>query len=170
MSLINNARKRAQESPPGPSPIDCSSNATPESGRAGWILVGLIAVAAIVFGYAFVHRTETMPRRSIDATLAGMTSNPPAGAPPEAPVAAAVIPVARATPPATNVSLAVSNAGPMYKVQGIVFSPARPWAIINKQTVFVGDRVNGARVTVITRNSVTLQMTDGSVTNLIVGK
>ncbi|HTL15982.1 MAG TPA: hypothetical protein VL793_02040 [Patescibacteria group bacterium] len=46
------------------------------------------------------------------------------------------------------------------RLQGIIFNPKSPSAIINGKTVFVGDRVGHARVASIERASVTLQIED----------
>jgi uncharacterized membrane protein YjfL (UPF0719 family) len=47
--------------------------------------------------------------------------------------------------------------GPL-KVQGIFFRTNDPSAIINGQTVFVGDRIGAARITAIERQSVTVEI------------
>ena len=44
------------------------------------------------------------------------------------------------------------------RLQGIIFHPKSPSAIINGKTVFIGDRVGRARVASIARDSVTLQI------------
>ena len=54
-------------------------------------------------------------------------------------------------------------------VQGIVYDPAHPWAIVNGKTVYVGDSVEGMRVTAISRNSITL-VGNGRTNRLIVGQ
>jgi hypothetical protein len=51
------------------------------------------------------------------------------------------------------------------RLQGIVFNPARPSAMINGKTVFVGEKVGEFRVGAITQNSATL--ISGSQTNLL---
>jgi hypothetical protein len=42
------------------------------------------------------------------------------------------------------------------KLQAIVFSPIRPSVMINGKTLFIGDKLNGLRVTAIDQESVTL--------------
>jgi hypothetical protein len=51
------------------------------------------------------------------------------------------------------------------KLQAIVFSRTRPSVMINGKTLFVGDKLNGARVTAIDRESVTL--VSASLTNVL---
>jgi sRNA-binding carbon storage regulator CsrA len=43
-------------------------------------------------------------------------------------------------------------------LNGIIYTVARPVAIVNGQTVYVGDHVSGATVTAIDQNQVTLQI------------
>ena len=45
---------------------------------------------------------------------------------------------------------------PDFRLNGIIFSDYRPSAIVNGQTVYLGDKVDGATVVGITRTSVTL--------------
>ena len=42
------------------------------------------------------------------------------------------------------------------RVQGIVYDPVNPWAIISGKTVHVGDNVEGMLVTAISRDSITI--------------
>jgi len=42
------------------------------------------------------------------------------------------------------------------KLQGIVFSPTRPSVMIGGKTLFIGDKLNGLRVTAVSQESVTL--------------
>ena len=80
----------------------------------------------------------------------------PAAAPAETPLAPAVTNVenqATNTPPAAEPA---PPKPPAPKVQAIVFNPTRPSAMINGRTVFVGDKVAGAKVLGIDQDSVTL--------------
>ncbi|MBI3415705.1 MAG: HDOD domain-containing protein [Verrucomicrobia bacterium] len=53
---------------------------------------------------------------------------------------------------------AKAAATPNLRLQGIFYKQNRPSALINGQTVFVGDSVDGARVTAIDQESTTLQV------------
>jgi hypothetical protein len=68
--------------------------------------------------------------------------------------------VAAAAPPAIE-----APPKPALKLNGILFHPARPSAIINGKLVFVGDRAGEFRVTAINRASVTL--VGGGTTNVL---
>jgi len=50
------------------------------------------------------------------------------------------------------------NGRPNFRLNGIIYTANRPVAIVNGQTVFVGDWVGGATVTAIGRTNVTLQL------------
>lgn len=87
----------------------------------------------------------------------------PAVAPTPAPATvtpepAAPVQTAPASSAATNAPAAAP--GPpkpdLLRLQGIVYSPQRPSAVVSGKTVFVGDRVRDFRVTTITAESVTL--------------
>lgn len=45
-----------------------------------------------------------------------------------------------------------------YKLQGIIYRPSNPSAVVNTRTVFIGDSVGNARVRSITERSVTLEV------------
>ena len=50
------------------------------------------------------------------------------------------------------------KAQPEFRLSGIIYTLARPAAIVNRKTVYVGDRVSGATVVGIDRTHVTLQI------------
>jgi hypothetical protein len=51
-----------------------------------------------------------------------------------------------------------TNSQPYLKMQGICYSPSKSTAIINGQTVGVGDRVGGAKVLAISPTGVTIEL------------
>jgi hypothetical protein len=174
MSLINDALKRARESqrnqPPGAPPLPPVESST--RGGAGWILTAaailfLAAVGLLLGPIWFGHKSPP-------AGVAKTTAIP---APP--PVAAAPVRVANTAPSATNTTPpAVTNTNPpppvvaveqLPKVQGIIFNAAHPLAIVNGQTVNVGDRVGNYQVKQITQNNVVFQRLDGSQKTLGIG-
>jgi hypothetical protein len=75
-----------------------------------------------------------------------------ARAPAPLPVVAPVIVVQ------TNVIVAVPPpvTAPVYKLQGVYWRPAKPSAVINGKTVYIGDRVENARVAAIDQESATI--------------
>jgi hypothetical protein len=157
MSLINDALKRARQQqknpppggPPPPRPVEPQ-----KSGNAAqWILpsviIFLVIAACFFIGLAMAKHTVTQIEH--------------------APEVSAVTPEVEAVP--APVVREPTNAepeipAPVFKVQGIIYDPVRPWAIINGKTVFVGDRVENLRVKTINRSSVILQAADGSETKL----
>ncbi len=50
-----------------------------------------------------------------------------------------------------------SAALPELKLEGIIYSRAKPSVVINHQTLFVGETVGDAKVVAIDRDSVTLE-------------
>jgi hypothetical protein len=77
--------------------------------------------------------------------------------------------VAAADNQATNVP-AVTEAPPppppLPRLQAIVYSPTRPSVMLSGKTLFIGDKLNGLRVTAIDKESVTL--VGASQTNVLV--
>lgn len=47
---------------------------------------------------------------------------------------------------------------PAYKLQGIIYRPSNPSAVVNARSVFIGDRIGTARVISINESSVTLDI------------
>ncbi|HEU6447328.1 MAG TPA: hypothetical protein VFV23_02680 [Verrucomicrobiae bacterium] len=199
MSLINDALKRAQDShsqsPPAASPPPTPVT-EPETGGPNWMLISLVVLLAI-FAFGFIrialgHKKETVPPPTEAASQPVAKTNSieeqPTHAAPAAQIAA-VEPVTSspAAPPestapetqttndetemfASNLMKAAVITNAPLRLQGIIFAQPHPWAIVSGETVFVGDRVRGCRVTEITKYSVTLQGDDGSITKLSVGK
>jgi hypothetical protein len=95
----------------------------------------------------------------------------PAPAPPAAKpaVTTAAPPPPRADPPApAPTPTSEPRPFPALKLVGLSYHPTRGSALINGKFVFVGDRVEGARVTQISRDGVTLEF-EGQTRTLSVG-
>jgi hypothetical protein len=63
--------------------------------------------------------------------------------------------------PAPSQSITVpasATAAPVFKLHGIFFHAKKPSALINSQTLYVGDRVGNARVVAIEKSSVTIEV------------
>jgi hypothetical protein len=183
MSLINDALKRARENqrndpPSGARPLPPVES--PARGGAGWILAAaailFLAAACFFFGPA-LFGSKAPP--SVTAKTPAIPAPPPAEAAlaPAPPVEVATAPVpAPATntvpPPATttNPPPTAVVAEPWPKVQGIIFNAAHPLAIVNGQTVSVGDRAGDFQVKQILTNSVVFQRPDGTRKTLDIGK
>lgn len=176
MSLINDALKRAREKqrnnpPPGAPPLPPVE--APARGGAAWILIAaailFLSAAGLILGQnLFGHASP----QSMDAKTT------PVSAP------AAVVAVAPAPPPVSPQPVAVTNAPPVKdanpppaavaveqlpKVQGIIFNSTRPVAIVNGQTVNVGDRVGDFQIKQITQASIVFLRPDGTQKTLGIG-
>jgi hypothetical protein len=159
MSQINDALKRAKKSqksrppnlPPGAAPLPPVDS---ESGDGmGWLLLVILLVA---IGCVFIG-------------LAIATHKPA----PQPPAPVAVVPVAPkpVPPPQTNAIVTVSKpVPPALRLQGIFMGSGTPQAIVNGQTVYVGDSVNGFRVQTISRDKVQFLAPDGTQKMLALGK
>jgi hypothetical protein len=181
MSLINDALKRARENqrndpPSGARPLPPVES--PTRGGAGWILAAaailFLAAAGFFFGPAWFGSKAP---QSVTAKTAVIPAPPPAEAAPAPPVEVASPPVpapATNTLPSpattTNPPPAAVAAEQLPKVQGIIFNSARPLAIVNGQTVNVGDRVGDFQVKQILKTSVVFQRPDGSQKTLEIGE
>ncbi len=105
------------------------------------------------------HVTPAQPAVTVVSTPPGPAPGP-AAATSNAPVAVAV--------PATNTApapVAAPPPPPPPKLQGIVYNPKRPSALIDGRPLFIGDRFRTFRVVAITPDTVT--MVAGSVTNVL---
>jgi hypothetical protein len=162
MSQINEVLKRAKKSqkqqppplPPGAPPLP---PVEPQSSSSmGWLvlIILIIAIACFFIGLAFATRK---PPTEATVTVTNV-------------VQVAAAPVAPA--PATNVIVPPPKpAPPALKLEGILYDPTQPpQAIVNGQTVYVGDTVNGFRVKTISKNNVSFVASDGTEKNLVLGE
>ncbi len=161
MSQINDALQRAKDSQP-PSgvrinlelPRAPAATAELRDGPKGFfvILVVLLIIAACGFiGFAFLA-----PKPPVQISLAPV----PLPAPKPAPVATA-----------QKVAVVVTQlAAPALKLQGIFYNDSKWQAIVNGQSVNMGDSVDGFRVKLISKNNVSLIARDGSQKTLTLGE
>ncbi|HTR41484.1 MAG TPA: hypothetical protein VMH87_07695 [Pseudomonadales bacterium] len=182
MSQINDALKRAKKSqkaqppnlPLGAAPLPPIE--TEPGGSLGWILlvVLLVAIGGIFIGLAIAtHKPATPPPVAPVAVAPAPVAPKPA--PPLAAPQAVVIPVAPKPAPVpptqTNVVVAPPKpVPPVLRLQGILTGSGKPQAIINGQTVYVGDTVNGFRVQMISQYQVLFLAPDGTQKMLALGK
>lgn len=167
MSLINDALKRAKkaqqtQSPLPPADAPLLPPIEPESrGSVGWFLliITLVAIGCFFIGLAFaIHKPLADTKPLIVQTQVA--------AAPVVPVAPKPVP-----PPQTNVLVAPPKpAPPPLQLQGILMGSGTPQAIVNGQTVYIGDNVNGFRVQLISKNNVLFVASDGTQKMLALGK
>lgn len=167
MSLINDAIKRAGQTPappPTPSATTAGMHAVDlqPSQSFPWVLI--IAILTPVFGLAVwfivkgweLSKTPKPAEATVNARAQALAPAPlaipptvPLASNPPAPVVVQAPPPVPAEPP--------KPAFPHLRLQGIFWRPSRPSAVINSKTVYVGDRLETARVTGIDRETVTVQ-------------
>jgi HD-like signal output (HDOD) protein len=110
---------------------------------------------------AMADSKEAMPAMSgsgeASATVAASFLNPAPSLPePEATVPTTPQVAATVAPPLT--AAPQEKPQPEFRLSGIIYTAARPSAIVNRQMVYVGDQVSGATVVGIDRTQVTLQI------------
>jgi hypothetical protein len=172
MSLINDALKRAQKQqqaqpaskppleflPPGPAPAsDCCAG--PRSLGITLVLLAVLGFVAILAWLVSSPSFNSVPVAARPATRmsGGSSSNPPAAA--VVSPAPLTNPTAAATEPAvTNAPVAASlPPGEPLRLQGISFNPNAPSAVVNGRVLYLGDTVNGYRLTAVSPVAVTLE-------------
>jgi hypothetical protein len=166
MSLINDALKRARESQQKNSPrnaIPLIPGAIEPRSVTSWLLplliILLIIAACFFIGLAMANRTVTK-----------IVVAPDISAPTPVPTQQVESVPEPVPPPAEIVVAAITNNQPdPVRVQGIGYDPVHPWAIINGHTVYLGDKVDGMRVTTISRDSITLAG-NGQTNTLLLGQ
>lgn len=180
MSLINDALKRAHESqgktPGAPPPlVPVASAPRGGSGMMLPVAIVLLLVGGGILGWlAFGHQSI----KQISATVKTAAPVAPVAAavvsplPPPAPAPVVVAPPSNTAIPASSGSNFVEELlpEPWPKVQGIIYTPPQPMAIVNGKMAGVGDRLGHYQVKQITRTEVTFQGDDGSIKRLGVGE
>jgi hypothetical protein len=150
MSRINDALKQAQQRPPGnlstPRPIFRTDDHEPSRGVI-WLVsaLAILIIAAACFCLGWI-----ISNRNTDTSAAGLDTNTN----PE-PVATLPLPAIHST--VTNLSTGVTNEPvPVPVLQGILYSPTSPSAILNGKNVQPGDQIGSYRVKAISKYTVTL--------------
>jgi hypothetical protein len=156
MSLINDALKRAAQKPAAPpSAPELAAGLRPAEERPPgfpFLTLLIVFIPLIALGVWFLAKGLQLNEQ-------------PTPAPAETTIAARALELAAtpvhvpesvvatvATQPATE-NLPKDAA---YKLQGIFWRPSKPSAVVNGKILYIGDRVEQARVTAIDQESVTL--------------
>ena len=165
MSLINDALKQARQSqqnnPPSGQPPLPPVESVSRGGMNWFLLVAIVLLLAVAGFFIGLSLSRHTPPVAALATVPAITPEP-------LPIQLAES-VPNSTPAVTNAP-SVSNEvadvpppppPPEPKLQGILFDPTRPCAIVDGATVFVGDRTGEFRVTAISKDKVTLKSGTG---------
>lgn len=163
MSLINDALKRAKQSQQQQRETAAPTPALPPvavASRGGlpWLfpvaVILLVAVVCFFIACAFFVAQKPVTQTAL--------------VPQKAPIAPVV---QKAPPPPQTVAVvAPKPAPPALKVQGIFYNNAQWQAIVNGQSVLVGDSVNGFRVKLISKNEVSFVAPDGTEKTMTLGQ
>jgi hypothetical protein len=166
MSQINDALKRAKQTPPKNSPgaaplMPVQREVKIRSGASRFlpiIAMLLLAAACFFLGLALSQHRQNkitaapqIPKQL--QTHPGTVTAVASAAPETSPTSS----TKTSTPPATGTTAAVPPTPALPKLQGIAYNPARPCAIVNGQTVYVGDQIGEFRVKAISANTLTLE-------------
>lgn len=178
MSLINDALKRAQEAqskspPPALPPVPEHAKSGASHSMLIAVIVLLVVNALVFLSLAVSHNRarHKAPMAMVDANRVSTVTLP-------AVVVTNTSTIAKTAPPGpvsstTNAGIdivpVVANTPPRLKVQGIIFTQ-KPWAIVNGQTMYVGDHIRDLKVVEIKPHSVTFMDDDGAITKLNVGE
>ena len=161
MSQINDALKRAKDMQPKNTPSSVPPMQPVESPAgqhgANWIWpVVIILLLLLLAGLFIAISTGSHAEKKVIAE--------PVPAPA---VQTAAVPAAPPKAPAPEI--VKSKLPKPARLQGIVYDPVHPYAIVSGKTVFVGDSVDGMRVTGISRDAITL-VGNGQTSKLAVGQ
>ena len=175
MSLINEALKRARQVPVAPAPelhfrpVEAPPAARRTFGLMLPVVLAGVALVALLLVWQLSHRSASSDGNPAVASVTEPTPaaiTPPADSAPaqtsKLPTAASPAPVPdspAAAATATNAAPAAEPPPPPpppLKLQGVVYNPQKPSALINGRTVFIGDRVRDFRVVAISSGTATL--------------
>ena len=158
MSLVNDALKRAKEAqkenPPPTPPLEFRPVQPAQEGRPNSpvFFIGAVLGLVVMVGLGGLLLWGVTQQRNQSLQVEAK------GAPVETPVKVEPPPASTPEEAMTNTLPAAVVEPPMpeFKLQGIFYNPRSPSAVVNGRTVYVGDKVEGFQVYVITPAKVTL--------------
>jgi hypothetical protein len=156
MSLINDALKKASQTPTPttPAPTKEPLHVATHTPAPRWPFFVVPPLVAIVFatGTFMVMRGWQGSRGVSAKETAPQIQATPESVALKVPVPAAV---PKAEPAPTNaVAAAPAPVFPTLKLQGVIWNPRRPSAVINGKSLFIGEKVERAVLTAIEQDSV----------------
>lgn len=165
-------------------PVEPAAATRHTSGMWLPIVLAAVALLALVAVWQIAHRSNSPDQKlalapAVEPNQAASTESPttPVPAPPAKPMMApatqstpapapALANAATTEPVAPSTTVAATNAAPAVepaappppplKLQGVVYNPRRPSAVISGRTLFIGDRIRDFRVVAIGQDSATL--------------
>jgi hypothetical protein len=163
MSLINDALKKASQTPAPSTPAEIKEPLyvamhTPPPRWPMFVIPPLVAVVFAAGTLLVVRGWQGSQRVSARETVIhGEARDGQALIKDQHSNANAVAAVNSAMPPATsNVVATTVPTFPNLKVQGIVWQPSRPSVVINGKSLFIGEKIEKAKVIAIDQESVTV--------------
>jgi len=178
MSLINDALKRATQArtPKAEGTTEAPMRTAESHGSIGLPTYFMPAILFVVTGACFfVVRSWDAQRHARvspqPVVIQAREVPQPAPTAPSAPTKTSPVPAAEAAvnkevphPIPDNRQFAVEEtpqappppAEELFRLQGIFYRPSKPAAVVNSQTVYIGDTVGNGKVRAITRESVTI--------------
>lgn len=191
---LKRAREAQQHAPPPTAgepqlrPAEPEPHARQNLGLLVPVTFALVALGGLVMIWALHHKpveppqvaarsqasapSETTVPKPADPAVNGADANSHAAVPPSAttqqsaPRAPAVAVASPSLSPTNPVPVPQAPAKPPPpRLQGIVFNPRRPCAMIDGKTLFIGDRLGAFKVVAITPETVTLS--DAGITNVL---
>jgi len=168
MSLINDALKRANQTKPpsgasGPILRTLEPAPVEPSGPPQWLIFVFPIALLLVCGIAGVllYKGFRRPEDKLGAIIASArTPEPKPAAPAQRStnvVAASPVFFSATNSTGTVVVASSEPSFPELKLQGVFYRPSNPSAFINGKTVGRGDKIEGARVIAIEKNTVTVE-------------
>lgn len=151
MSLINDALKKAGQTPAPTTPADIKEplRVATHTRPARWPMFVVPPVVAMVFAAGtFMVMRGWQGSRAVSAKETQQLSEKKIEANAR---------VEATPPPVTNVPATVAAVAPVFptlKLQGIIWNPKRPSVVINGKSLFVGEKVERAEVMSIDQESV----------------
>lgn len=171
MSMINEElKKRAGQKPaslPSASEVAAGFSPVDERPRGFPVLtLFIVLIPLIALGVWFLVKGLQMDEQPKTAHEDTRPAKEVVSARAPEPVRLASIPVPAIVVQPSNppITTPLRTAEPVFKLQGLYWRPNRPSAVVNGKTVYVGDRVETARVTSIDQKSVTLSVNGQSKT------
>jgi hypothetical protein len=185
MSLINEALKRARQAPVAPAPelhfrpVEPVPTARRTVGVLLPAVLAVIALLTLVLVWQVAQRSSSNDQKLSVAPVAEPNPTAAAQFPTDSaqpqPAKPAALGLAPSAPDNAALAATATNppavveppppAPPPLKLQGVVFNPKRPSALISGRTLFIGDRIRDFRVVAISPNSATL--TGSAQTNVL---